>query len=156
MIIGHLNALPLAGLPAALQAILMREECSLAALAARDDGRWQPEGCAWFCHIGPAQTQPQAQRHTEYHHQWADIQVVLAGVETINAGMQSLATPGDEERKPDLFIATGAAHPVSITLRSGDFAVFMPGEPHQALCAVAEPMTVRKAVFKVPRALLEV
>jgi YhcH/YjgK/YiaL family protein len=59
-------------------------------------------------------------------------------------------------RKPDLFIAPDAAHPVSITLHSGDFAVFLPGEPHQALCAVAEPMTVRKAVFKVPRALLEV
>jgi len=41
-------------------------------------------------------------------------------------------------------------------LRSGDFAVFLPGEPHQALCAVQAPMTVRKAVFKVPRALLEV
>lgn len=43
-----------------------------------------------------------------------------------------------------------------MTLRSGDFAVFLPGEPHQALCAVQAPMTVRKAVFKVPRALLEV
>ena len=79
MIIGHLNALPLAGLPCALSEILRRPECTLAALAARDDGRWQPEGCPWFCHIGPAQTQPQAQRHTEYHHQWADIQVVLDG-----------------------------------------------------------------------------
>lgn len=156
MIIGHLNALPLAGLPPALGQILDRADCTLAALSARDDGRWQPEGCPWFCHIGPAQTQPQTQRHTEYHHLWADIQVVLAGVETIRAGMQSLAQAGDEERKPDLYIAAGAVHPVSITLGCGDFAVFLPGEPHQALCAVNEPMTVRKAVFKVPRALLEV
>lgn len=156
MIIGHLNALPLAGLPTALLSILTRADCTLAALAARDDGRWQPEGCAWFCHIGPAQTQPQTQRHTEYHHQWADIQVMLAGSEMINAGVQSLAQPQDEERKPDLFIATGAALPVSIRLTPGAFAVFLPGEPHQALCALDESMTVRKAVFKVPRALLEV
>lgn len=155
MIIGHLNALPLAGLPAALRQILDRADCTLAALSARDDGRWQPEDCPWFCHIGPAQTQLQAQRHTEYHHLWADIQVVLAGEETIRAGMQSLAQAGDEERKPDLYIAPGAVHPVSIRLGVGDFAVFLPGEPHQALCAVNEPMTVRKAVFKVPRALLE-
>lgn len=155
MIIGHLNALPLAGLPPALRQILERADCTLAALAAREDGRWQPEGCPWFCHIGPANTQPQALRHTEYHHQWADIQVVLAGSEIINAGMQSLARHGDEERKPDLFIAPAAQHPVSLTLGGGDFAVFLPGEPHQALCAVAEPMIVRKAVFKVPRALLE-
>ena len=156
MIIGHLNALPLAGLPLALRQILERADCSLAALAARDDGRWQPQGCLWFCHIGPAQTQPQAERHTEYHYLYADIQVVLTGEETIQAGMQSVARAGDEERKPDLWIAPEVVHPVSITLRSGDFAVFLPGEPHQALCAVEAPMTVRKAVFKVPRALLEV
>lgn len=156
MIIGHLNALPLAGLPLALRQILERADCSLAALAARDDGRWQPEGCPWFCHIGPAQTQPHSLRHTEYHHLWADIQLVLTGEETIRAGMQSLAQAGDEERKPDLYIAPEAVHPVNITLGRGDFAVFLPGEPHQALCAVNEPMTVRKAVFKVPRALLEV
>ncbi|MCU6671498.1 YhcH/YjgK/YiaL family protein [Enterobacteriaceae bacterium H4N4] len=156
MIIGHLNALPLAGLPPALRQILDRPDCSLAALSARDDGRWQPEDCPWFCHIGPAQTQPEAQRHTEYHHLWADIQVVLVGDETIRAGMQSLAQTGDEERKPDLWIASEAVHPVSIRLGRGDFAIFFPGEPHQALCAVDQPMTVRKAVFKVPRALLEV
>lgn len=156
MIIGHLNALPLAGLPTVLRQILDRADCTLTALSARDDGRWQPESCPWFCHIGPAQTQPLAERHTEYHHQWADIQVVLTGEETIRAGMQSVAQPGDEERKPDLFIAPGAVHPVCITLKPGDFAVFLPGEPHQALCAVNQPMTVRKAVFKVPRALLEV
>nr|WP_272501717.1 YhcH/YjgK/YiaL family protein [Silvania confinis] len=151
-----MNALPLAGLPPALRQILDRPDCSLAALSARDDGRWQPEDCPWFCHIGPAQTQPEAQRHTEYHHLWADIQVVLVGDETIRAGMQSLAQTGDEERKPDLWIASEAVHPVSIRLGRGDFAIFFPGEPHQALCAVDQPMTVRKAVFKVPRALLEV
>lgn len=156
MIIGHLNALPLAGLPPVLRQILDRADCSLTALDDRNDGRWQPEGCPWFCHIGPAQTQLQAERHTEYHHLWVDIQVVLAGEERICAGMQPVAQAGDEERKPDLYIAPGTRHPVSISLKRGDFAVFLPGEPHQALCAVDAPMTVRKAVFKVPRALMEV
>ena len=155
MIIGHLNALPLAGLPPALRQILERADCSLAALAARDDGRWQPQGCPWFCHIGPAQTQPQAERHTEYHALYADIQVVLTGEETIRAGMQSVARTGDEERKPDLFIARDCRLPVAITLHAGDFAIFLPGEPHQALCAVDAPATVRKAVFKVPSDMLE-
>lgn len=155
MILGNLNALPQAGLPAVLRDILALPQCSLAALQAHDDGRWQPEQAAWFCTIGPANTQPQAQRHTEYHQLWADIQVLLAGEEMINAGTQYLAQESDEQRKPDLYITTTAVLPVSITLRAGDFAVFLPGEPHQALCAVNEPMTVRKAVFKVPRALLE-
>jgi YhcH/YjgK/YiaL family protein len=156
MIIGQLTALQQAGLPPALYAILSRPDCALAALNARDDGRWQPDDCAWFCTIGPAQTQPQAQRHTEYHHQWADIQIVLAGEEMIYAGAESAARPGDEQRKPDLFITSEAKLTVAIRLGTGDFAVFYPGEPHQALCAVNAPMTVRKAVFKIPRALLEV
>jgi beta-galactosidase beta subunit len=29
------------------------------------------------------------------------------------------------------------------------------GEPHQALCAVSTPAPVRKAVFKIPAAMLE-
>lgn len=155
MIIGTMQSLTLAGLPAPLRAILTRADCSLAALQQREDGRFQPDGAAWFCHIGPAQTEPSAQRHTEYHREWADIQLVLAGEEIINASPRSLAQPGDEERKPDLFIAAVQALPVSIRLAAGDFAVFLPGEPHQALCAASQPGQVRKAVFKIPRSLLE-
>ncbi|MGF6099885.1 YhcH/YjgK/YiaL family protein [Enterobacter sp. A4] len=156
MIIGHLNALPLAGLPPALFALLSRPDCTLEALSERNDGRWQPDDAPWFCHVGPAKTQPRAERHTEYHHQWADIQIVLAGEEYIYAGALPAGRPGDEERKPDLFIASSAGHSVRICLAAGDFAVFCPGEPHQALCAAEAPMTVRKAVFKIPRAMLEV
>ncbi|WP_148244579.1 YhcH/YjgK/YiaL family protein [Enterobacter asburiae] len=156
MIIGHLNALSLAGLPPALCALLSRPDCTLKALSERDDGRWQPENASWFCHIGPAQTQPRAERHTEYHHQWADIQIVLAGEEHIYAGTLPAGRSGDEERKPDLFIASPAGLGVRIRLTAGGFVVFCPGEPHQALCAVEAPMMVRKAVFKVPRAMLEV
>ncbi|MGK9175305.1 YhcH/YjgK/YiaL family protein [Yokenella regensburgei] len=155
MIVGNLNALPLAGLPRAFRAILDLPECTLAALQARDDGRFQPPGATWFCTIGPASTQLREQRHTEYHRQWADIQVLLDGEEIICAGPQLTPVASDEERKPDLFITTTADLPVSMRLQSGDFAVFLPGEPHQALCAVNAPSTVRKAVFKVPRALLE-
>lgn len=156
MIIGNLQTLAMAGLPAALRAILERDECRLEALQQREDGRFQPVDAQWFCHIGPAQTEPASQRHTEYHRQWADIQVVLAGSEMINASQQPLAQPGDEERKADLFIAAACALPVSIHLSTGDFAVFLPGEPHQALCAAPQPERVRKAVFKIPRSLLEV
>lgn len=154
MIIGNLNTLPMAGLPEKVLALLQLSECSLEALAAKDIGKWQPENAVWFCNIQQATTQDAALRHTEYHHLWADIQVMLEGEEIINAGIQSVAATGDEEKKPDLFITSRSELPVSITLRKGDFAVFLPGEPHQALCAVNESMTVRKAVFKVPKSML--
>jgi len=155
MIIGDLNALPQAGLPAALRCILDRVDTSLNALKQRADGRWQPEGVAWFCNIGSSLTQPENLRHTEYHRDWADIQVILSGEELIHAGCLSAASPSDEERKPDLFITPGVPDCVTIKLRAGSFAVFLPGEPHQALCALRQPAEVRKAVFKIPRSLLE-
>ncbi|VUS52690.1 hypothetical protein SB6407_02270 [Klebsiella pasteurii] len=40
MIVGNLNALPLAGLPPALRQILAHPQATLAALSARKDGRW--------------------------------------------------------------------------------------------------------------------
>ncbi|MBX4365426.1 YhcH/YjgK/YiaL family protein, partial [Mycobacterium tuberculosis] len=54
-----------------------------------------------------------------------------------------------------LYICQPAPESVSILLRPGDFAVFYPGEPHQALCAVSTPAPVRKAVFKIPAEMLE-
>ena len=101
------------------------------------------------------QTQPAAERHTEYHRQWADIQVILAGEERIQAGMAPAMRSEDNELKPDLYICQPAPESVSILLRPGDFAVFYPGEPHQALCAVSTPAPVRKAVFKIPAEMLE-
>lgn len=156
MIFGNLNDLQQAGLPAVLRDILALPQCAFDALQTRDDGCFQLPGAEWFCSVGPVNTQLREVRHTEYHHQWADIQVLLTGEEIICAGTQYVPLETDEERKPDLFITTTAGLPVSMLLQAGDFAVFLPGEPHQALCAAAEPMTIRKAVFKVPRALLEV
>ncbi|MFP8733650.1 YhcH/YjgK/YiaL family protein [Klebsiella aerogenes] len=155
MIIGNLNALPQAGLPLALRQILSRPECSLSALTTHEDGRFQPGDGDWYCTIGTAQTQAAEQRHTEYHLQWADIQVILAGEEIIHAGTLYSGQPDDEQRKPDLFISQQTPHSVTLHLRVGDFAVFLPGEPHQALCVVTSPAPVRKAVFKVPRSMLE-
>ncbi|BBR58871.1 YhcH/YjgK/YiaL family protein [Klebsiella sp. WP4-W18-ESBL-05] len=155
MIIGNLDALPLAGLPTAIRQLLSRPDCSLSALRERGDGRWQPDGCRWFCTVGVSPTQPDSERHTEYHRLWADIQVVLDGHERIYAGSLPVSLPDDEERKPDLYITVQPRNTVAITLHGGDFALFMPGEPHQALCAVAAPAEVRKAVFKVPRDMLE-
>jgi len=156
MIVGNLSCLSQAGLPKVLHDILAQPSCSLTSLTSRADGRFQPEGSPWFCHISAAQTQPESLRHIEYHREWADIQVILSGCEWIKAGPQACAQPDDEERKPDLFITASHSLPVAMRLTPGDFAVFLPGEPHQALCADAQPETVRKAVFKVPRSLLEV
>lgn len=154
MITGTLHALALATLPDTLYALLARPECSLASLQAMPDGRWQPEGPDWFCHIGDSQTAPIDQRHTEYHRQWLDMQVLLAGEEIIRYDVADARQAPAEERKPDLFIVEHAQLRQQLHLQPGDFAIFAPGEAHQALCAVDKPARVRKAVFKVSPDLL--
>ncbi|MEQ4531483.1 MAG: YhcH/YjgK/YiaL family protein [Mixta sp.] len=154
MIAGNLQVLKLATLPAPLYALLARPACSLAALQALPDGRWQPEGDDWFCNIGDSETAPVSQRHTEYHQRWLDVQVLLAGEEIIRYDMADASQLPAEERKPDLFIINHAALRQQVHLQPGDFVVFAPGEAHQALCAVDGPARVRKAVFKVAPELL--
>lgn len=150
MIAGNLQALELATLPQVLRQILLLPACSLEALCQREDGRFQPEGAAWFCTVGNANTSPAAQRHTEFHHQWLDIQVVLEGEEIIGFDTRSAIGQPATERKPDLFILEKPNLPNEILLRRGDFVTFAPGEPHRALCCITGPAVVRKAVFKVP------
>ncbi|MFD1804082.1 YhcH/YjgK/YiaL family protein [Mixta tenebrionis] len=154
MITGNLNALALAMLPQVLHDLLARPECSLAALQAAPDGRLQPEGASWFCTIGDSETSPAAQRHTEYHRRWLDIQVLLAGEEIIRYDVADVSAAPAEERKPDLFIIAQPTLRQQLHLQPGDFAVFAPGEAHQALCAPDKPARVRKAVFKVPVEML--
>ncbi|MBP2169821.1 YhcH/YjgK/YiaL family protein [Erwinia toletana] len=155
MIAGNLNALTLATLPASLWSLLSQPQYSLAALQAHDDGKIQPPGADWFCHIGAAQTAPAATRHTEFHRHYLDIQVLLAGEEIINFSCLDARQQQAEERKPDLFILASPQLTQAIHLRAGDFVTFYPGEAHQALCAAGKPAQVRKAVFKIPLAMLE-
>ncbi|MGC6388247.1 YhcH/YjgK/YiaL family protein [Ewingella sp. S1.OA.A_B6] len=152
MIAGNLAALELATLPEPLRQILTRPDCSLEALSAREDGRFQPGDVSWFCHIAVATTSPVAERHTEFHQDWLDIQLVLEGEEIIGFDTRDATGQPATERKPDLFILENPALPNEILLRRGDFVTFAPGEPHRALCCTEHPAIVRKAVFKVPAA----
>ncbi|MEI2266342.1 YhcH/YjgK/YiaL family protein [Erwinia sp. CGal63] len=150
MITGNLATLKMATLPPALAALLSRPEHSFAALLAHDDGKIQPQEAGWFCNIGVANTAPEETRHTEFHRRYLDIQILLEGEEIIHFSCADARQQQAEERKPDLFIVAQPQLPHSLHLRPGDFAIFYPGEAHQALCAVGEPATIRKAVFKIP------
>ncbi len=155
MISGNLSSLHTAGLPSGIKNILLNSECLFDALCQSDDCRLSLDGQEWFCNIGYAQTEEEHLRHTEFHHLYADIQVVLEGEEIINYGVIDCSQEDAYEKKPDLLILKTPKLTQSVHLKPGDFAVFMPGEPHQALCMVSESAKVRKAVFKVPLSILE-
>ncbi|KOO06325.1 YhcH/YjgK/YiaL family protein [Vibrio hepatarius] len=150
MLCGNLSSLNTCGLPKGLRAILDNTQCTYDALKNADDGKLQLEHQEWFCNIGLANTEETPLRQTEFHRLYADIQVVLEGEEIINYGVVNCTDEPAIEKKPDLYILSSPILSQSVHLKPGDFAVFMPGEAHQALCAVSVPTQIRKAVFKVP------
>lgn len=154
MIAGNLNHLALAALPEALLAILSLPEFKPDALKHQPDGRIQPTAEGWFCNIGDSQTAARETRHTEFHRNYLDIQIMLEGEEVIYYDCADVRQLPAQERKPDLFILEQPTLRQHVHLQAGDFAIFSPGEAHQALCAIISPRTVRKAVIKVPRTML--
>ncbi|ABR75308.1 YhcH/YjgK/YiaL family protein [Actinobacillus succinogenes] len=154
MIAGNMNILQLATLPKSLCEILSHPEFTLEKLQVLPDGKYQPDGTKWFCNVGDFQTSPAETRHTEFHENYLDIQLILKGEEIINYSLTNAIGESAVEKKPDLYILDNPVLTNSILLRAGDFVTFYPGEPHQALCMVKQPDTVRKAVFKVPKEII--
>ncbi|TKK17854.1 YhcH/YjgK/YiaL family protein [Enterobacter cancerogenus] len=154
MITGNLHYLALASLPDALLSILSRPEFKPEMLRRLPDGRLQPTAEGWFCNIGDTQTAERKARHTEFHQDYLDIQIMLDGEEMIYYDCVDARHQPAQERKADLFIPEHPNLRQHVHLQPGDFAIFAPGEAHQALCAVSSPRTVRKAVVKVPLTLL--
>ena len=149
MIAGNMNNLDLATLPKSLYKILSHPEFNLEKLQSLPDGKYQPRGVTWFCNIGDSQTSPAEVRHTEFHKNYLDIQLILQGEEIINYSLLNASEENAVEKKPDLYILENPKLTNGILLKAGDFATFYPGEPHQALCMAELPATVRKAVFKI-------
>ncbi len=151
MIFGNLVTRHTALLPRRLLSILNEHAPSVEALTRRDDGRHTLEGEDIFLILSQNTTQPAQQRRVEFHRDYLDIQILLEGQEWIGIGPFGWLPPGIPFEKPDagyVDALPGASH---VLLEPGDFAVFYPGEPHQALCTLDRSSAIRKAVIKVHR-----
>ncbi len=149
MIVGNISLLETAILPAKLLSVLREHAASVPMIAARKDGRYELEGKDIFVMLSTVATQPVSQRRTEFHHDYLDIQLVLEGQEWIGIGPFNWVAPDIAAEKPDAYYTSDLAAASHLRLAPGDFAIFYPGEPHQALCTLEQPGTVRKAVFKI-------
>lgn len=155
MIAGNLNYLHSSGLPVPLLTLLDRPAHRLDALRAQADGHYDSDdGRGWHYTISTTQTRPAAERHTELHLAYADIQIVLDGEEHIHYDLTDQRDTAGAASKPDFYLLEQPQLRQRLHLHSGDFAVFLPGEAHQALCAVQAPAAVRKAVYKIPLTML--
>jgi len=153
MIHGNINNITLATLPPLLKNIVGNFCADFEKVCAMADGKYEFEN--WFVTISSVMTDHAENRHTEFHREFMDIQLILAGDEIIAYDSLNLADEPSFEKKPDLFILEKPELRNRIILSKGEFLTFYPGEAHQALCAVGKPALVKKAVFKIPLSLLK-
>ena len=153
MIHGNINNLELATLPPLLKNIIGGFCADFEKVCAMADGKYEFDN--WFVNITSVMTDHAVNRHTEFHREFMDVQLILSGEEIIAYDSLNLADEPSFEKKPDLFILEKPVLRNRIVLSKGEFLTFYPGEAHQALCAVGEPALVKKAVFKIPLSLLK-
>ncbi|MFV0576169.1 MAG: YhcH/YjgK/YiaL family protein [Vibrio sp.] len=120
-----------------------------------ENGRYEIDGDKVFCMIMTPETEYKENRKTEIHKNYLDIQIILEGEETIG---YSCETPQALLDKPeytnDVVLFNEVSNESFLSLKSGDFIIFYPGESHRPQCATNEPKQVRKAVVKVHRDLI--
>lgn len=83
----------------------------------------------------------------EAHRNYADVQIMLAGAESMGwaAGMVE-AAPYDEAK--DAILAPKATGASELAMTPGLFVLFVPGEAHRPRARFGEGMKVRKLVVK--------
>ncbi len=153
MIVGDINQLQAAGLPAAFcQAVDQALSAGIASLA---PGSYPLQGERVFVNVMQFATQPPEEKRAELHRNYIDIQILLEGEERIYYGLAGSARACEAwHEQEDYQLCQQTESEQTLTLKPGMFAVFMPGEPHKPGCTVTQPGMIRKAVIKVHRSLL--
>jgi biofilm protein TabA len=112
------------------------------------DGTYEIQERDLYCMLQSFETKPVEGHEFEAHRDYADIQYLLEGTESIlwapREGL-SLTKP----YKPDIEFYSLTASPTDLVLAPSQFAVFMPDDAHAPCIAYKTPCKVRKAVLKV-------
>jgi YhcH/YjgK/YiaL family protein len=129
-------------------------------LAALAEGRIAIDGEDVYALVQAYETEAREKRSYETHRRYADIQVVLAGRETIvyrQAGQETAGRgtgPAPLEATSDYNEVKDMAGwrldgGIDVVLEAGEFAVFFPQDAHAPKVASPTPSPVRKVVVKV-------
>lgn len=107
-----------------------------------------------FVMVVEAQTEPFSERKSEIHKQYIDVQIMIRGEEKLGYSYHlddaSLKLTTLEN---DVTFFNKVEQEQFVVIKDGDFAVFYPDQLHRPLCAVSAPMTVKKAIIKIPAKL---
>ncbi|AGH80060.1 mannitol dehydrogenase [Psychromonas sp. CNPT3] len=104
-----------------------------------------------FVVLASVTTEPEADRKAEFHREHIDIQILLEGEERL--GYSNTLSVEDKARIPaedDLYFVDDVENENFVNLKSGDYALFYPGQIHRPLCAIDQVVAIRKAIIKIP------
>ncbi|CNL34014.1 N-acetylneuraminate anomerase [Yersinia kristensenii] len=141
------------GLPERLQWVLAY--LAKTPLAELSCGRHEIDGELVFMNVMEFDTQPAESKKAEMHQTYADVQLLISGIEGIE---YSVLTP-TEHLEPyhaddDYQLIADIPDKSQLRMLPGMFAVFLPGEPHKPGCQIAGSGTIKKVVVKVHYSLL--
>lgn len=119
-------------------------------------GRHDLDGDNAFFIVMNDHTQQLAERKSECHRRYLDVQILLEGNETFGYCLTPFSgLDEDTLDERDLAFSAQLSDEKFASLQAGEFIVFYPGQPHRPLVATDhQPMPVRKMVIKVDKTLL--
>lgn len=119
-------------------------------------GKYAIQDEAIFYSVMESETRDFNAQQPEFHRQYIDIHLVLAGEEIIGAGPigleLDLIAPFEEQK--DLGFCHRIDSETLIHLQPGALAVIFPLELHRPMCTFGVPSPLRKIVVKIDSALL--
>ncbi|MGG7668136.1 N-acetylneuraminate anomerase [Yersinia sp. J1] len=119
-------------------------------------GRHDINGEDIFMNVMEFDTQPAESKKAEMHLVYADVQLLIRGVEGIEYSTQ---TPSEHlepyQAEDDYQLIAEIPDKSQLRMFPGMFAVFLPGEPHKPGCQIIGSGTIKKLVVKVHRRLLD-
>jgi biofilm protein TabA len=116
----------------------------------RPDGRCDIDGDAVYATLMSLETKVPANVTHEVHRQYADVQFLIAGRETMYFTPAERLGPGNGyNAEKDYELCDRPMDPATLTVQPGQFAIFFPGEGHKPNLALGEPGPARKVVVKV-------
>ncbi|WP_145492855.1 N-acetylneuraminate anomerase [Yersinia aleksiciae] len=118
-------------------------------------GRHEIDGELLFMNVMAFDTQPAESKKAEMHRTYADVQLLISGIEGIE---YSTLTPTEHlaayHADDDYQLIAEIPDKSLLCMLPGMFAVFLPGEPHKPGCKITGSGTIKKVVVKVHHSLL--
>ncbi len=114
------------------------------------DGKYEIDGEKIFALVQSYESKPAEKVAFEAHKNYADVQIVLAGIEKIGVAQDSdLTVKQAYKSENDCALFEAPANYSSVVMTPEKFVLLLPADAHQPCVAIAEPQAIRKIVVKI-------